>query len=116
MKDYWNEEFTDICEGVMFKFKQTNPVDLINLVTNSLDYEKATPLQQKQFVTQCLQQITWTKNGTDWFPLVDGEGNPRLPEIKENPSIGFDLFYMFRTKVINNVFTESKTFQNLIKE
>ncbi len=116
MKEYWNIEYTDICQDVMFKFKQTNPIDMINLVTDSLDYEKSSPVRKKQFVTQCLQQITWTKNGTEWYPLVDGDGNPRLPELRENPSIGFDLFFKFRTDVINMVFTESKTFQNLTKE
>ena len=116
MKEYWNEEYTDICEGVMFKFKQTNPVDLINLVTDSLDYEKAVSAQKKQFVTQCLQQVMWTKNGANWYPLVDSEGNSRLPELNNNPAIGFDLFFKFRREVINSVFTESKTFQNLTKE
>ena len=115
MKEYWKEEYTDICEDVMFKFKQTNPIDLINLVTDSLDYEKAVPLRKKQFVTQCLEQVVWTKNGTDWYPLVDSDGNPRLPELKSNPTIGFDLFFKFRSEVINSVFTESKTFQNLTK-
>ena len=116
MKEYWNNEYTDICPDVMFKFKQTNPIDLINLVTNSLDYEKAPITRQKQFVTECLQQVIWTKNGTEWFPLVDGDGNPRLPEFRANPTIGFDLFFRFRNQVINPVFTESKTFQSLISE
>ena len=116
MKEYWNEEYTDICEGVMFKFKQTNPIDLINLVTDSLDYEKSSPVVKKQFVTQCLNQVVWTKNGTEWFPLIDVDGNPRLPEMRNNPSVGFDLFFKYRTEVINAVFTESKTFQSLTKE
>lgn len=115
MKEYWEQELTDICEGVMFKFKQTNPIDLINLVTDSIDYEKANNSRKRQFVTQCLQQVIWTKNGTDWFPLVDSDSNPRLPEFKTNPVIGFDLFFRFRRDVINPVFTESKTFQSLIQ-
>jgi hypothetical protein len=116
MKEYWKEEITDICPGVMFKFSQTNSIDLITLVTDSIDYESANSSRKKQFVTQCLQQVIWSKNGVDWYPLVDADGNPRLPEFKDDPTIGFDLFSRFRSKVINPVFTESKTFQNLTKD
>ena len=113
MKEYWKEEITDICEGFMFKIKQTNAIDLINLITDSLDYEKAETERKTQFVKQCLSQFIWSKNGTDWYPLIDEDGNPRLTELRDNPVIGFDLFFKFRRDVINPVFTESKTFQSL---
>lgn len=113
MTEYWNTEYSDICEGVIFKIKQVNPIELINLVTASVDYEKTTWDKQQEFVKNALKQVTWTKNGTEWFPLISEDGLPRLPEMQNNPTIGFDLFFAIRRDVILPVFIESKTFQHL---
>lgn len=116
MKEYWNTEYSDICENVIFKIKQINPIELINLVTASVDYENATWDKQQAFVKNALLQVVWTKNGTDWYPLVSEDGTARLPEMQTNPTIGFDLFFAIRRDVILPVFTESKTFQGLTQD
>lgn len=113
MNKYWETELTDIYDGIIFRFKKLNPIDHINLVTQhtaeSNDYNKL-----NVFITKCLSFIEWTKDGNVWTPLVDFEGNPRLPELADNPTIGFDVYYEFVKQVITPVFTESKTFRNLI--
>lgn len=112
-KEYWNDEIKDVYEGITFKVKQTNPVDMIALITESLDYENAPIEKKSEFVNKCLQQFIWTKQDGNWYPLLDGDGNPRLPEYMQNPAIAFDLFMHFRSKVIMPLFTESKTYRDL---
>lgn len=113
-KDYWNEEIKDIVEGVTFKVIKTNPVDMIQLLTASLDYETSNGNKQSEFVTKCLQQFIWTKTDGKWYPLLDADGNSRLQDYIDNPLIAFDLFMYYRSKVIMPLFTESKTYQRLM--
>ena len=49
-KEYWNDEIKDVYDGITFKVKQTNPVDMIALITESLDYENAPIEKKSQFV------------------------------------------------------------------
>ena len=114
MKEFWNIEINNICEGVIFKVKQINPIELITLLSDNLEYDKATVARKLDFNKFCLKQFIFTKTGIEWYPLIDEDGNPRLAELSSNPTIAFDLFFWFRREVLNPVFTESKTFQDLI--
>lgn len=113
MKEYWTTEYADICDGVIFKVKQMNPIELLNLVMINLEL-KGTKIKQKQEFTQCcLENFIWTKDGMQWFELIDSNGRSRLPELDTNPAIAFDLYTVFSADVLTPVFYESKTFQNL---
>lgn len=113
MLDYWNKEYSDICENVIFKVKQINPVELLDLVMVNLELKSSKSDKRQEFIKSCLSNIIWTKDGMNWYELIDHEGRNRLPESETNPTIIFDLYTQFQTDVLVPVFTESKTFQNL---
>ena len=115
-KLYWEIIHEDICDGVKFKFKKLNTVEHLNLVTKNVDFERLEGEKADYFINKCLQNTMWSKDGTNWVPLIDAEGNAKLPELEKNPSIAFDLFYMFKRDVLAPVFTGSKTFQNFMKD
>ena len=115
MTEYWKTEYTDLCDGVTFKFKQLNPVEHINLVTKNIEFEKLNGDKAQYFIQRTLENTIWTKDGTTWNPLVDSNGNPRLPELNTKPAIAFDLFCKFKADVLYPVFSESKTFQSFIQ-
>lgn len=115
MKEYWTHEYNDIYDGVVFKIKQINAIELLNLVMTNLELKGSKISQKQEFMQECLKHIIWTKNGMDWYELIDYEGRARLPELDTNPSIAFDLYSIFSTDVLTPVFYESKTFQNLTK-
>lgn len=114
MTEYWNTEYTDIFPGITFKVKKINPIEIISLVNASIDFEKETFEHKNEFIKRCLLNIVWSKDGSKYFPLIDSENNPHLPELITNPTIAFDVFYVIRKDVIMPVFTESRTYQNLI--
>lgn len=113
MKEYWTVLYEDIYPGIIFKFDKINPIEIISLVTESLEFEKSSLNKKDEFVKKCLLHVKWTKDGNKYFPLVDEEQNPHLPELAQNPTISFDLFFAFRRDVITPVFIESKTYQSL---
>lgn len=115
MKEYWNVLYEDMYPGITFKFDKINPIEIISLVTESLEFEKSSLNKKDEFVKKCLLHVKWTKDGNKYFPLIDEEQNPHLPELLTNPTISFDLFYAFRRDVITPVFIESKTCQNLMQ-
>ena len=115
-RDYWNNEISNIYEGVTFKFKKLSPITHLSLVTRNTSIDSSPSEVLDNFIKQCLLNVLWTKDGNKWLPLVDDAGNSRLPEADEHPEILFDLFNSFRTEVLLPVFTESKTFQNFIKD
>lgn len=115
MEDYTKIKYDDICEGVLFKYAQMNPVEIIGLTTRNVSFSslsfKGTDIES--MVELCLRKIVWSKDdGKTWTPIIDAEGNAKLPELDKNPQIGLDLFYRFRKDVLTPVFIESKTFQN----
>lgn len=115
-KLYWQEEFKDICEGIVFKFKKMNTVEYLNMVTRNVEFEKLDGEKAEYFIQKCLSLAVWSKDGQTWNALIDSEGNAKLPELDANPSIALDLFYYFKREVLLPVFTGSKTFQNSMKE
>ena len=110
---YYETIYEDLIEGIKFKFKKLNPVEHLGLCTSSQTWEKINGTDYTELYKKIFINILFTKNGTDWIPLVDSEGNARLKEFEENVSIGLDLFFEYKKKVINPVFTESKTIQNI---
>ena len=112
MESFTQKEYKDICEGVIFKVKEINPVDMLNLVMANIDPQTRQLKYQKEFLGECLKQFIWTKDGMQWFPLVDEEGRARLQELNTHPSISLDLMFAFRKDVLMPVFTESKTFHD----
>lgn len=115
-KDFWNTEYTDIADGVIFKFKKPNPVEFINLITKDIDLKTASYAATEEFINKCLSYAIWSKDGTNWNPVLNADGTGRLPEVNDSPEIALDLFYKFKGDILTPVFTESKTFQNFIKE
>lgn len=110
MQDFSQLEYKDLCEGVIFKIKDLNPIDLLNLVMANIDPNTRQLKYQKEFLSECMQQFLWTKDGLNWYPLLDSENRPRLPELNTNRSLILDLMFVFRKDVLMPVFTESKTF------
>lgn len=115
MEQYWKIEYTDIFEGITFKFKQLNPVEHIGLVTKNIEFEQMDGDKADFFIQKSLQSTLWSKDGKTWNTLIDEGGNAKLPELATNPSIALDLFYKFKKDVLYPVFSESKTFQSIIE-
>lgn len=113
-KKYYDIEYTDLIPGITFKFKKLNPIEHLNLVTTNNVWEKEHD-DYKGLFEKILINVLWTKDGKNWQPLVDTDGNSKLPEFEDNISIGLDLFYIFKNEVLNPVFIESKTYQNIMK-
>lgn len=114
-KLYWQEEFKEICDGVTFKFRKMNTVEHLNMVTKNVEFENMDGDKAEYFIQKCLSLAIWSKDGVNWTPVVDADGNAKLPELDTNPSIALDLFYYFKREVLLPVFTGSKTFQNSMK-
>lgn len=114
--NYWEIIYSDICEGIKFKFKKMNTVEHLSLVTKNVDFDNLDASKADYFISKCLQNTLWSKDDINWNPLIDGEGNAKLGELASNVSIALDLFYAFKRDVLVPVFTGSKTFQNFMKE
>ena len=116
MERYWETIYDDIFEGVQFKFKKLNPIEHINLVTYNTKDIEGPGVGNELFIRKCAKYLLWSKDGSNWFPIVDDLDNSRLPELDENPSILLDLFCRFRKDVLVPVFLESKTYQSVLTE
>lgn len=114
-KNYWENIYEDIHEGIKFKFKKMSTVEHLSLVTRNVEFEKLDGERADYFINKCLQNTLWTRDGTNWTPLIDAEGNAKLKELDTNASIALDLFYSFKRDVLAPVFTGSKTFQSFIQ-
>ena len=112
--NYWEVTYKDIIDGVVFKFKKMNPIEHLNLVTKNVEFERLDGDNAEYFIKKCLQTTLWSKDNQTWNPLVDSEGNSKLPELSNHMSAALDLFYYFKKDVLLPVFTESKTFQRSI--
>lgn len=110
--DYTQKEYKDLLDGVVFKVKAINPIDMLNLTMANIDPQTRQLKYQKDFLQECMKQFIWTKDGMQWFPLIDDDGRARLPELDTNPSLMLDLMFEFRKDVLMPVFTESKTFHS----
>lgn len=110
--DYTQKEYKDLLDGVIFKVKTINPIDMLNLTMANIDPQTRQLKYQKDFLQECMKQFIWTKDGMQWFPLIDDDGRARLPELDTNPSLMLDLMFEFRKDVLMPVFTESKTFHS----
>lgn len=115
MKNYWETEYKDLCEGVTFRFRKMNAIEHLNLVTKNVDFENMDGGRAEYFIQKCLENTMWSRDGENWAKLIDSEGNAKLKELDTNPSIGLDLFYYFKKEVLIPVFLESKTFQNSMR-
>lgn len=115
-KQYWEQTYKDVLDGVVFRFKKMTPVEHISLVTKNNEFERLDGKDSQYFIHKCLQNTLWSKDNQTWNPLVDFEGNARLPELESNMAVALDLFYYFKKDVLLPVFTESKTFQRAILE
>lgn len=113
--DYTQKEYKDLLDGVIFKVKTINPIDMLNLTMANIDPQTRQLKYQKDFLQECMKQFIWTKDGMQWFPLIDDDGRARLPELDTNPSLMLDLMFEFRKDVLMPVFTESKTFHSPIE-
>lgn len=115
MEDYTQIRYNDIHEGILFKYKQMTPIEIIGLSTRNVSFSSVTfeSTDIESMVKLCLDKILWSKDdGVTWTPLIDAAGNAKLPELNTYPQMGMDLFYRFRKDVLSPVFIESKTFQN----
>lgn len=115
MEDYTQIRYNDIHEGILFKYKQMTPIEIIGLSTRNVSFSSVTfeSTDIESMVKLCLDKILWSKDdGVTWTPLIDSVGNAKLPELNMYPQMGMDLFYRFRKDVLSPVFIESKTFQN----
>lgn len=110
--DYTQKEYKDLLDSVVFKVKAINPIDMLNLTMANIDPQTRQLKYQKDFLQECMKQFIWTKDGMQWFPLIDDDGRARLPELDTNPSLMLDLMFEFRKDVLMPVFTESKTFHS----
>lgn len=113
---YYETVYDKLIDGVKFKFKKLNPVEHLSLCTGWQTWEKVNGSNYSALINKVLINVIFSKNDTDWFPLVDENGNSRLPEFEDNIWVGMDLFLEYKKKVINPVFTESKTIQNITSQ
>lgn len=108
-KNFWEVEYKDFVPGVTFRFKKLNSLDVLDLADRNVGSTGKT----KEFKRDCLVNVLWSKNGSDWRELMDEDGNLSL----DIPSSALlDIFYKFRSEVCLPVFTESKTYQSLLNQ
>lgn len=107
MAEFWEVEYKDFMPNVTFKFKKMLSLDVLDLADRNIG--KAG--ESKQFKLDCLRNVVWTKNGTDWFELMDEFGNVSLEGLPNHTLL--DIFFKFRSTVCLPVFTESKAYQSL---
>lgn len=108
MENFWEKEYKDFVPNVTIKFKKMNSLDVLDLA----DRNTRKDTDSKQFKLDCLKNVLWTKNGNDWFALMDDFGNSTLSEMPLPTML--DIFYEFRKVVCLPIFTESKTYQSLL--
>ena len=109
-QNFWETEYKDFVEGIVIKFKKLNSLDVLDLADRNIGKNG----DSKQFKLDCLRNVVWTKNGSQWFDLMDEDGNCTLQEV--TAPILLDIFFKFRSTVCLPVFTESKTYQDLLEQ
>lgn len=109
-KAFWEVEYTDFIPDVIIKFKKLNALDQLDLADRNIG--KAG--NSKQFKLDCLQNVAWTRNGSEWFDLMDESGNCTLPECSASTLL--DIFFKYRNVVCLPVFTESRAYKGLMEQ
>lgn len=109
-KEFWEVEHTDFISNVVIKFKKLSSLDVLDLADRNIGKDG----NSKQFKLDCLKNVIWTKNGSDWFPIMDEYGNVSLPEC--SPSVLLDIFFRYRNTVCLPVFTESRAYKGLMEK
>lgn len=106
-QNFWEDEYKDIMDGAVFKFKKMSSLDVLDLADRNVGKSG----ESKEFKLDCLRNVLWTRDGSKWFDLLDEFGNCTLPEATYSTLL--DIFFKFRSTVCLPVFTESKTYQTL---
>lgn len=121
MERYYDKLITDLCPGITFKYKRLNPVEHIALATRNIEAERSNKSAStnsadllEQHIKKCLTNILFTKDERTYRPIVNDNGVANFDELNDSPSLALDLYYAYKTDVIQPVFYESKTFQNLL--
>lgn len=109
-QDFWTVEYKDFIDGVTFKFKKLSSLEVLDLADRNIGKDA----DSKKFKLDCLRSVLWTKDGSQWFELLDEDGNSTLPEAPY--PIILDIFYKFRSEVCLPVFTESRAYQSLVQQ
>ena len=110
MEEFWKEEYKDWMPNVVFKFKKMKSLDVLDLADRNLTGKAA---DGRQFKLDCMRNVVWTKNGSDWFDLMDESGNVTLDGLPYSTLM--DIFFKFRSVVLLPVFTESRAYQSLLQ-
>lgn len=105
--EYWEYKFEDLMPGVVFKFKKTTPLVILDLAERNIGKSG----ESAQFKLDCLRLVVWSRNGENWFDLMDEDGNTTLQDLPLSTLL--DIFFKFRSTVLLPVFTESRTYQAL---
>lgn len=108
MAEFWEVEYKEFVPNVLIKFKKMNSLDVLDLADRNVNGDG----DSKKYKLDCLRNVLWTRNGTDWFPIMDEDGNLTLEGVSNSTLL--DIFYKFRSTVCLPVFTESKTYQSLV--
>lgn len=109
---YYERVYEDVIDGVKIKFRKLNPMEHLGLCTDTQTWAKVNGTNFTEMYKKIFINILFTKNDVDWIPLIDTEGNSRLKELEDNISACMDLYFEYKQKVIDPVFSESKTFHN----
>lgn len=110
MAEFWEVEYKDFMPNVTIKFKKMSSLDVLDLADRNIGKET----DSKKFKLDCLRNVVWTRNGAEWFALMDEDGNVTLPGLPASTLL--DIFFKFRSTVCLPVFTESKTYQSLMEQ
>lgn len=110
MDNFWEVEYKDFMPNVIIKFKKMSSLDVLDLADRNIGKDA----DSKQFKLDCLRNVVWTRNGSEWFALMDEDGNVTLPDLPASTLL--DIFFKFRSTVCLPVFTESKTYQSLVAQ
>lgn len=109
-KQYWEVEYNDYFPDTVIKFKKLKSLDVLDLADRNIGKDGSS----KQFKLDCLSNVVWSKNGTEWFSIVDEDGNCTLPDLPAATLL--DIFFEYRSKVCMPVFTGSRAYQALKQE
>lgn len=115
MEKYWEKEYNDILDGIVFKFEKLKPVQVISMISKDGKSENDSK-KEEELITMVLQGILFKKSGGAYRPIINESGISNMEEYDENPSIILDLYMRYKEKVLAPVFLESRTFQNMLKE
>lgn len=110
MEEFWKVEYKDWVPNVVFKFKHMKSLDVLDLADRNITGKAA---DGRQFKLDCLRNVVWSKNGTEWFELMDDSGNTTLDGLSYSTLM--DIFFKFRSEVLLPVFTESRAYQSLLQ-